>query len=69
MYSSLFAFRFYYKIIGLFFLNLAGHGLAYPSLADGYGLGLKCSGRAEILVCRLDDFLWAWILTVNYGSG
>ena len=28
MYYSLFVFRFYYKIIGLSFLNLAGRGLA-----------------------------------------
>ena len=46
MYYSLFVFRFYYKIIGLSFLKLVGLQ-AYPSLIHGYGLGLKCAGRAS----------------------
>ena len=75
MYYTLFAFRFYYKII--IFSKFSGPR-AYPSLARGYGpgLGLKDAVRAgpgpninglgrawaKILVCGhgLDEFLRAW---------
>ena len=42
---SLFVFRFYYKIIGLSFINFAGRVLTRLSSA-GTGLGLKRAGRA-----------------------
>ena len=47
MYYSLFVFRFYYKIKGLSFKNLAGRQLTrlWPA-GMGPGLGLKRAGRA-----------------------
>ena len=67
MYYILFVFRFFCKIIGLSFLNLA--------FGYGPGLGLKCANRAglgpKILVCGpgLDECLRAMILTANFEPG
>ena len=57
---SLFVFRFYYKIIGLPFFNLAGRGLTRlwdlkHAAGPGLGLGLNSSLRAG-----LDECLRAW---------
>ena len=62
MYYSLFVFCFYYKIIGLSFLNLASRRQqAYPFLARWYGpgLGLKRAGQAGPGT-NINGLDWAW---------
>ena len=54
MYYSLFVFLFYYKIIGLCFLNLAGSGLA------GHGLTRLCGPGLGQILTGLDSNLQAW---------